>query len=93
MRLAWATDIHLNHATNTVQRKFYQAVKDQADALVLTGDIAESPTLGRFLTVMAMLAERRATSFWATTIITVAPLPTLVSTSPSWWAKPRTSST
>lgn len=30
MRLAWATDIHLNHATNTVQHKFYQAIKDQA---------------------------------------------------------------
>ncbi len=58
MKLAWATDIHLNHATNTVQHKFYQAVKDQADALVLTGDIAESPAIGRFLTAMAMLAER-----------------------------------
>jgi len=58
MRLAWASDIHLNHATNTVQHEFYQAVKDRADALVLTGDIAESPTIGRFLMAMAMLAGR-----------------------------------
>ena len=58
MRLAWATDIHLNHATNAAQHKFCQAVKDQADALVVTGDIAESPTIGRFLTAMMTLAER-----------------------------------
>ena len=58
MRLAWTTDVHLNHATNTVQHKFYQAVKDRADALLLTGDIAESPTIGRFLPVMAMVADR-----------------------------------
>ena len=86
MKLAWATDIHLNHATNAAQHRFYQAVKDQADALLVTGDIAESPTIGRFLTAMTTLAERHAISFWATTIITVAPLPTRDSTSPSWWA-------
>ena len=58
MKLAWATDIHLNHATNAAQHRFYQAVKDQADALLVTGDIAESPTIGRFLTAMTTLAER-----------------------------------
>jgi predicted MPP superfamily phosphohydrolase len=58
MRLAWATDIHLDHAKNTVQHRFYESVKEQADALVLTGDIAESPSIGRVLTVMEMLAER-----------------------------------
>ena len=47
MKLAWATDIHLDHAKNTVQHRFYQSVKEQADALVLTGDIAESPSIGR----------------------------------------------
>ncbi len=58
MKLAWATDIHLDHAKNTVQHKFYESVKEQADALVLTGDIAESPSIGRVLTVMEMLVER-----------------------------------
>ena len=42
MRLARASDIHLNHATNTVRQKFYQAVDDQADALVLCGHLARS---------------------------------------------------
>jgi 3',5'-cyclic-AMP phosphodiesterase len=58
MRLAWATDIHLNHATNTAQHGFYQAIGEQGDALVVTGDIAESPSIGRFLMVVAMLAKR-----------------------------------
>ena len=58
MRLAWATDIHLDHAKNTVQHKFYQSVQERADALVLTGDIAESPSIGRVLTAMEMLVER-----------------------------------
>jgi predicted MPP superfamily phosphohydrolase len=58
MKLAWATDIHLDHARNTVQHKFYQSVKEQADAVVLTGDIAESPSIGRVLAVMEMLVER-----------------------------------
>jgi predicted MPP superfamily phosphohydrolase len=58
MKLAWATDIHLNHATNTAQHTFYQAIGEQADALVVTGDIAESPTIGRFLMVMAMFVKR-----------------------------------
>ncbi len=49
MNLAWATDIHLDHAKNTVQHKFYQSVKEQADALVVTGDIAESNSLGTIL--------------------------------------------
>jgi Icc protein len=58
MRLAWATDIHLDHAGESARRKFCQAVKEQADALVVTGDIAESPTLGSALTALATLTER-----------------------------------
>ncbi len=49
MKLAWATDIHLDHAKNTVQHKFYQSAKEQADALVVTSDIAESNSLGTIL--------------------------------------------
>ena len=33
MKLAWATDIHLNHTTNAAQHRFYQTVKDQTDAI------------------------------------------------------------
>jgi predicted MPP superfamily phosphohydrolase len=58
MKLAWATDIHLGHASESVRRKFYQSVKEQADALVVTGDIAESHILGSALTALATLTER-----------------------------------
>ena len=33
MKLAWATDIHLDHAGESARRKFCQSVKEQADAL------------------------------------------------------------
>ena len=45
MRLAWATDIHLDHASEAARRKFCQSVNDQADALVVTGDIPYRPCL------------------------------------------------
>ena len=58
MRLAWATDIHLDHATESARRRFCQSVQEQADALVVTGDIAESHTLGTALTALATLTGR-----------------------------------
>ena len=53
MRLAWATDIHLDHATESARRRFCQSVNEQADALVVTGDIAESHILGTALSALA----------------------------------------
>jgi len=58
MRLAWATDIHLDHASEVARRKFCQYVKDQADALVVTGDIAKSHILGSALESLATLTDR-----------------------------------
>ena len=52
MRLAWATDIHLNFLTSIDRRRFLESVKEQADALVVTGDIAESNSLGEVLRQM-----------------------------------------
>ncbi len=49
MRLAWATDIHLNFLTSMDRRRFLESVKGQADALLITGDIAESNSLGEIL--------------------------------------------
>ena len=49
MKLAWATDIHLNFLTTLARRRFLESVKEQADALVVTGDIAESNSLGETL--------------------------------------------
>ena len=51
MKLAWATDIHLDHASESARRRFCQSVNEQADALVVTGDIAESHILGSALAV------------------------------------------
>jgi 3',5'-cyclic-AMP phosphodiesterase len=58
MKLAWATDIHLDHATESARRRFCQSVQDQADALVVTGDIAESHILGTSLESLAALTDR-----------------------------------
>ena len=42
MRLAWATDIHLNFLTISDRSRFLESVREVADALVVSGDIAES---------------------------------------------------
>ncbi len=46
MRLAWATDIHPNVLTSTDRRRFLESAKGHADVLLITGDIAESNSLG-----------------------------------------------
>ena len=50
MRLAWATDVHLNFVTDGGADAFADAVAaaDPA-ALLLTGDIAEAPSVARAL--------------------------------------------
>ena len=58
MKLAWATDIHLNFVTTLARRRFLESIKEQADALVVTGDIAESNRLAETLMVMDVLVER-----------------------------------
>ena len=46
-RLAWATDIHLNHLHPLDLERFIETLGAcNADAYLLTGDIAEAPTLG-----------------------------------------------
>jgi predicted MPP superfamily phosphohydrolase len=45
MRLAWLTDIHLNFINQSESRRFLEVVRSEADAVVITGDIAESPTI------------------------------------------------
>lgn len=54
MRLAWATDLHLNFVDQAVVERFCQEVEDaQADRLVITGDIAESHDLREALDFLA----------------------------------------
>jgi len=57
MRLAWATDIHLNFLTSIDRRRFLESVKGQADALVVTGDLAESNSLGEVLRQMDSVSD------------------------------------
>ena len=52
MRLAWATDIHLNFLTSIDRSRFLDSINEQADALVVSGDIAESNSLGEVLRQM-----------------------------------------
>lgn len=50
MKLAWFTDIHLNVLSPTKLNGFCQDIREQAcDALLITGDIAEAPTVERYL--------------------------------------------
>ena len=49
-RLVWATDIHLNHADRAGRAAFLHAARaHHPDGLLLSGDIAEAPTLERCL--------------------------------------------
>jgi predicted MPP superfamily phosphohydrolase len=57
--LAWATDVHLNFLTDHDLMAFCASVAElRPDALVLTGDIAEAPNLGRLLGRVASALER-----------------------------------
>lgn len=57
MRLAWATDIHLNFLHPPDRRRFLASINGQADALAVTGDIAESHSLGEVLRQMDAVLE------------------------------------
>jgi predicted phosphohydrolase len=53
-RLAWATDVHLNFLSASGLEAFREALAQQeADVVVITGDIAEAPTLEPLLSVLA----------------------------------------
>ncbi len=43
VKLAWATDIHLNFLTAPALRRFLESVKDQADAPVVTDSTNHHP--------------------------------------------------
>ncbi len=57
MKLAWATDIHLNFLDDHERRQFLESLRGQADALVVTGDIAESNSVGAALRQMGDMLE------------------------------------
>jgi Icc protein len=50
MRIAWATDIHLDHADHTRRERFYQALRDaDPNVLLLAGDMGEASTVEGYL--------------------------------------------
>jgi 3',5'-cyclic AMP phosphodiesterase CpdA len=59
MRLAWATDIHLNFLSPSQVDDFaWKIASTEPDALLLTGDIAEAPTVQDYLLELAAHLER-----------------------------------
>lgn len=59
MRVLWLTDIHLNFADAARQRSFYQQVREaSADAILLSGDIAEADDVTDYLARMADMWRR-----------------------------------
>lgn len=58
MRLAWATDIHLDHCDAATQQDFIQCIQDaSADALCLTGDLSDGPQIQGHLEQLAQALE------------------------------------
>lgn len=58
MRLAWMTDVHLNFLEPPARRRFWESARDQADAFVISGDIAESPSITGVLQEMADVLQK-----------------------------------
>ena len=53
IKIAWLTDIHLNFLTLQERRCFYQTIIDsKADAVLISGDIAEAPSVKELLPEM-----------------------------------------
>jgi predicted MPP superfamily phosphohydrolase len=58
VRLAWATDVHLNFLDPPELRAFVDSIAAAApDAVLLTGDIAEAHSLEQYLTALASALE------------------------------------
>ena len=59
MRLAWATDIHLNFVAPTEAEAFCRSVLDSgAEALLVAGDIAEAPSVTAWLRFIEERVQR-----------------------------------
>lgn len=57
MRATWLTDIHLNFMRPLALRAFYDRVKqERPDVLLVTGDIGESDSVGRFVEELGRIA-------------------------------------
>ncbi len=58
MRLAWLTDIHLNFVDIPGRERLYESILESAcEAVLLTGDTAEGPSLRRYMVEMERSLE------------------------------------
>ncbi|GJL54957.1 MAG: 2,3-bisphosphoglycerate-independent phosphoglycerate mutase [Nitrospirales bacterium] len=59
MRIAWATDIHLNFLNEQKRETFFHStLEHNSDAVFITGDIAEAPTLSFHLQEMVEFIQQ-----------------------------------
>ena len=58
MRLAWLTDIHLNFVALDERQDFLKRVSERCDAVVISGDIGESPDIVSFLGEMEDVLQK-----------------------------------
>ncbi len=58
MRLAWLTDIHLNFVGTAARRALMEKVERVCDAVVISGDIAESHDVEGYLTEMEEIVQK-----------------------------------
>ena len=58
MRLAWLTDIHLNFLDDAERKRFLETVAEQADAVAISGDIGESPSIIGYLKEMEEILQK-----------------------------------
>ncbi len=58
MRLAWLTDIHLNFLDAAQRHRFLVSVREQSDAVVISGDIGESHDLVEYLREMDEVIQK-----------------------------------
>ena len=58
MRLAWLTDIHLNFVDATRVDEFFASVRDRADAVAISGDIAESRDVFHYLRTIEEIVQK-----------------------------------
>lgn len=59
MRYAWLTDIHLNFIDDVARQQFYQEiVSTKCDGVLISGDIAEAPSVAGILTEIANFTSK-----------------------------------
>ncbi len=58
MRLAWLTDIHLNFVAAPTVQRFFESVAGKADAVAISGDIAESQHVYNYLRKIEEIVQK-----------------------------------